>query len=332
MTATQAETEVQWQASDFVLESFLRRYGIRWSRRIVRLEEIELGQPGRLSAGSRQVDEDTVVRYAVAMAEGAEFPPLCLVGNEIKGKKGKPYRIGQGRHRLEAAMRLGERKAECYIAFPETPEQEWALLVFYNQTNGVPLSHAEALEQAMETLRRFPDLAVDAVAAQLGLKTKTLRNRLRAEKARETLRAYGLRKVDGLRVGVLDSLGVLQSSAPAMVEAAKLAIGCSMTEKETRDLVKAVKAQTSDHERLRVIDEHRGMSATPGAKGDPPLPRNKTLPRDKMGKAMDGLYRLTVMYPDTKALCITTPHLHKEMAARWRTVRAAVDESLEVQS
>lgn len=284
-----------------------------------------MSQSGRLNIGNRGIDPGTEERYEIAMRDGAAFPPVCLV-SVSRGRMN--YKFGQGRHRTGAAKKRGDTTVEAYVVNGLTQEQEWALAVFYNQTNGRPLSSEEAIAYAMETHRRFPELTLESIASQVCVNKGTLTHRIAAEGIRETLRSAGLRKADSLPSGTLYALNGLKKSQPALLEAARVVIADGMSNHEAREFVRDINSQTSDAARLNVILRRDAATPAPRGTGDPPVTQRKSLPRDRLTKAMDSLARVVATYQDPKMLCLTTGHLHRNAVERWRQVRLDVNRAL----
>ncbi len=308
---------VQWQERDQWMERFLDRYSIPWHYDTLPASKINLDQ-GRFTV--RGVDEDTAVRYAIAMENGDVFPPICVMLN------GKENDMGQGRHRFGAAHDvLGEKSFHCLVAETTTDQQRHNILFFGNKGNGLGYSKAEAVQWALEYLRRYPDMTVHSVAQELGIRPNAIHDARTAEKTRRILKSNGVRKADQLSNRALRRLNSLRKSESVMVEAAKTATATKMPDKVIEQLVSAVNREKDDKTRMLVVETF-SQTTTPKTEG--PLRRKSTLPRDELQRALDRLHNLTTMYPDAEALCLHTPHLHKQMADKWRLTKEATDKAL----
>jgi ParB-like chromosome segregation protein Spo0J len=308
---------IKWKEHDEALEAFLGRYGIPWRLEVLNVADIRLCQ-GRLSV--RDVDDDTVIRYAMAMEEGQELPPICVVA------AGKAYNIAQGAHRFAAAQTLGIKELPCIVAEPRADQELWAIVAFANQLNGLPLSKNEAVQIALETMRRFPELTQTSVAAQLGLKQKTLSSAMNAERARKCLMNSGVRMASALPQNTLVRLHALRKSEPVMIEAAKAVVAEKMTDAKAKEFLSAVNREKNDSDRMRAIEAYKQPARTSSPAS--PLKRKAALPRDELERILSRLQGLLTLHPDPASLCLHTPHLHKQMTQLWRQVKDIADRAL----
>jgi hypothetical protein len=102
----------------------------------------------KLQCRETMINEDTVEEYLQAMKRGDEFPPLLAV------RAGKQLLLVEGRHRLEAARRLGLKKVKVLVISGTREDAIW-LAAAANKDHGLRRTNADK-ERAVKTALAQP--------------------------------------------------------------------------------------------------------------------------------------------------------------------------------
>ncbi|MFC7548724.1 ParB N-terminal domain-containing protein [Plantactinospora sp. GCM10030261] len=164
-------------------------------QRVIRLSIKEIGPPD--SARSGGIDEDHVRRLA---RRSTVLPPVLVHAETM--------RLIDGVHRLKAALLRGESSIDA-VLLPGALDEGFRLGVRTNIRHGRPLSRSERREAAGRIVRSHPMLSDRAIAADVGLSTRTVADiRRGVDGGRATIRigrdgrARPLSAIDGRRRAV----------------------------------------------------------------------------------------------------------------------------------
>ena len=118
-------------------------------------------------------DDDVVVEYTEALADGAEFPPVVVFradGAEL---------LADGFHRVFAYRKAGRSEIAADVYHGTREEALWFALGA-NRAHGQRLSRADKRRAIELAYRAWPDLSQVRIAAQVGC-TQSYVSRVRAQ-------------------------------------------------------------------------------------------------------------------------------------------------------
>jgi ParB-like chromosome segregation protein Spo0J len=163
----------EWLSKDQAVPFEYDPKGVSWA-------DVECGgdisRQIRLEKGT---DPDTVMRYAMAMEDGAEFPAICVV------KDGKSYSLITGMHRREAAELANYQYADVYILKTDDPLVLERVRRTANVLNGRDQNKEERILQALQMIRLGS--TIKQAAADQKLPYGLVDGRARGERVRAEL-------------------------------------------------------------------------------------------------------------------------------------------------
>lgn len=199
---------------------------------------------------------ESVDRFAAAMRAGKVFPPI------VTYPSGGKLVIIDGNNRQAAARKAGLDTVFGVIIADDTPSELIQLLtVEANGHHGVTPELSWRLQQAfyLVSLGFTDQVAAEAAAVTIG----QLRNHRAVAEADQRARAMRIGGFGALSLNARQALGVLKDEA-VFFQAAKVSVDTAMTVDEIRDLVREVKARTSEGARIEFIGriaKERGIEA-----------------------------------------------------------------------
>lgn len=157
---------MQKWVDDILAEQVCKKYGVTWSKRSIRLEDIDWDaskeNPGRPES---RLDNDRVTLYACQMLDGARFPCPAV----RRGHKG--FVIVSGVHRLHAAMENKIEEVEAYLLDIKDEHIADNMPLYLNEINGEPLTMEQRLIAAYREFEQHGVTKTEA-AKNHGLDTK----------------------------------------------------------------------------------------------------------------------------------------------------------------
>ncbi len=214
------------------------------------------------------INDETALRYGIAMEEGDDFPaPVLFVDGNRLGILG-------GNHRLHAFAIFCEDLSAATIDAYVLETDDIALLELVTRTlntvNGLPCSKDEQVQHAIALLEKWPSMSQLQIAKHLGLKQEEV------SKARRILEIKNLlddRNINTARIPktVLLEIGKVKQNEAVMATLADLTIRHSIKGDEVREHVQALKRKRSESAQMRYlgeIDEQLEIfsTTTPGTK------------------------------------------------------------------
>lgn len=139
----------------------------------------EISRQIRLEKGT---DPDTVLRYAMEMERGVEFPNICVV----EGKGDKKYDLVTGMHRMQAAQLARRDHIGAYAIDVEDPLTIDTVRRTANVLNGLDQDKEDRIQQALVLINEHGMTEAEA-AERCQLPYATLSGRARANKIRTEL-------------------------------------------------------------------------------------------------------------------------------------------------
>lgn len=199
---------------------------------------------------------DSVERFMVAFKSGAVFPPIVAfpyVGKVV---------IIDGNNRHEAARRAGLESILGIVIADSTPSELIQLLtVEANATHGVTPELGWRLQQAFHLIGLgFSDAKAGAAAAVTTQQITTHRKLQEADTRAKQMRIGSFTE---LPVTSRAALAVLKDDA-VFFQAAVAAVKTGMVIEDVRDMIRAVRKETSEAARVQVVGriaEERGIEA-----------------------------------------------------------------------
>jgi len=105
--------------------------------------------------------EETVSEYAEAMQAGSQFPPIVVFHD------GSHYFVGDGFHRLLAAVRIGLEEIAADIRKGTASDALWFALGA-NKENGLRMTSEDKKHAILLALEMWPDKSSHLIAEQIG--------------------------------------------------------------------------------------------------------------------------------------------------------------------
>jgi len=314
---------VKWKPDDD-LEAFLTKHGIQYERCEIKVSTILAESQGRLTV--RDVNEDHVLRYGIAMERGDEFNEICVIPN---GKPGY-HDIGQGRHR-HAALREVNSNDDLVIpvifAKPRDDLERWLITVVANNLNGVPEDTLARVRHGVEMLRKHPELTQKEIANKLGITSARLGKAVAAERLRETLQTAGVRRIETMSENGLLLLRPLQHNLTVLAAAANAVMDMGSSQEEIKNIVTTARAGKNEVAQLKAIEQ----SLEEHASSRRPAFRNqKPIPCDTMANMLQRLEAFVAKYATVPALGLHTAKRRRTLTDQWRRIRDKIDEVLEL--
>lgn len=237
---------------DPVTEARLQREGVPYTyREAVELAAIDvmagLRNQSRLEA---PLDKPTVERYALALIDGAKFPPVLLAPREGKG-----FLPVDGNHRIAAANEAELPSVDAYVLDVKDQLTLTRLIRTWNIGNGRQPSQADILEHALYLIATTPYTIRD-VAKMVGMPENTLQGKAQARKGRDRLFGLGI-PAEAFKDAHLQELSRLKDDT-VLTEAARLVLRSGMTAERLAELVRTINAQSSEAERLALVKAATG--------------------------------------------------------------------------
>lgn len=215
---------------------------------------------------SKPIDEDTVVRYGVAMESGSKFPPIVVY------RKGEKYIVLDGNHRVGAADLAKVEVLDAYVVKNPSEGQITAYTYEANVRHGLPTSTDDRMQQAIHLVTSEQMTAVDA-AKSLNLPLNALRARIDQHEADERFEKLGIRKFRDLHPTTRRRLSDIHFD-PVLKAAADLVVDSRLGGEDLASVVRKVNKLRSEREQLDFIRAERAsreatIKATAGGRVAP---------------------------------------------------------------
>lgn len=246
---------------DTRIEQFLRANGVPFSYvsdiPLVKIT-IDAGARSQIRLEEKPIDEETVLRYAVALEEGAKFPALVLY------RKGEVYCVINGLHRHRSYGLAEIESTDAYVC--DLDESKDAKIISrlrrtVNIIEGRAPGVEEALEQALQLVHEGMT-AADAAKVTC-LKAARVSKRVLYEKSRIRIVEFsGLKPFEIERLGrsAIEDLGKV--SHPKLAgEMARFAYETRLNSSEIQELSRQVRAALTDSEKELVLKKWRSDHA-----------------------------------------------------------------------
>lgn len=244
------------------------------------------------------IDERLVDEYARAKRDGAQFP--ALIG--YRNGTGKVVLI-DGNHRLAADEVVGVTFTDIYLVDSKDRLVLERLTRSANMQNGWRPSRQEVIAHVKHLVRHYGQ-PVAGVAKTFGIAYETANNWIQEEDVADRLIELGHdpRGIAATNLRRLHSLikhDTLLWSAFDLVRSAKLSVG------EVDDLVLAIKAKTSDFDRMVVVTAWRERLAERVAQSQ--NGRSQWPAKAGLLGSMSRIINLIERYPSPDQLGLTNP-------------------------
>lgn len=314
-----SETKLQrpdWRDDDLAAKR-IKDQGADYHRASLQISQIDLeASKANLGRLGRKIDDDRVLRYAIAMQDGACFPVIVVV----KLPSGK-YLILGGVHRVIAVIE-GEfpcQEVEAYIVDSDDARVRDFLMVLLNADNGLNEPQTLMIEHARR-LHETHKVSLESVAADFYMKESVLAKYVRDKKVQARLDGAGLRS--DLPKETIFALHSVKN------ESRFLLLGRLFTDfeitggaaaafvREVRDLDEAVAEAKVAAYRERLVAEIKAKEA---AAAKAPRAVSAVAVRNRIFRQMDVLAASLAV--ETAAACQITSTEHLEEAnVRFRTI------------
>lgn len=239
-------------------ELWLKHLGGTFEKRTIRLDQIDwavsLKNCGRLGTPIRA---DVVEDYALAMTDPAASFPRTFVEELAKNR----YGVLSGNHRLKSADEADFEFVEVYVAKHTDPTALQRFARTCNQKIGLAGAREDRLKNAAHDMKQNGLSASDA-ARLYQLKPSALQRYLSQKKLAESMN--GLvppAKVEALHLCHLSALNKLKDNHRVLAEAVHLVVDHQMTDEQTVEATRRIKAAKTELDQLKEIEKIRQESA-----------------------------------------------------------------------
>lgn len=268
------------------------------------------------------LDDDVVLNLAiVAERDDAALPGLVLT------KAGNSYDINDGNHRSACCEVAGLVTPKFTVSAYVLDTDDEALIELatrvLNRTNGLQQNTEEAVEQCVRLLDKYPAMSAAELGKIFGVKDNLISRHLRARHVADKLTDHKIRAT-GFPVSTLVSLGQLDRSEPAMIEAATIAQRHKLPGTRVQEMVNKVKKKRSEASQLIVladIDKELSRFASNGSAGTRRILKNKENFQRAIVRIMDIVHRC----PSREHLELTARSDYEEAKYQWEKARKLVD-------
>lgn len=250
-------------ASAAQVESWLQRRGVRYAPPTgIPMSMIDTKRSRANQARKDPIVEDSVKRFTQSMKEGRTFPPIVV---HPLGENSSKLVIVDGNNRHEAAL-LAKREYIYGIIIDEKTDSDLITLltVEANASHGVTPPLDWRIRQAFHLCSIGHPDTVAAEAAGITLpQLKNARAAKQAEDRAHILRIPHFNEVSASSKQLLNALKL----EPVFYAAAKLTVDHQLTSEMVRDMVRAVKAGSSESVQLAIVaEQHKLLIAENAAK------------------------------------------------------------------
>jgi ParB-like chromosome segregation protein Spo0J len=239
---------MKW-TNDVFAELRIREFGVNAQVKQVDLKHID--QKASLNNHARHdkpINDDLIEDYSIAMERGDEFPRVVLAPTA----NGSFVVLG-GNHRIQAAMRIGEKSAPCYVVDSKTPELLDLLPRALNRGHGLRQDRVQALDNACFAVTKY-NKTVQQAAEMFGLHKNMIGSELRARKMSELLQSKGV-KTHNLNKSILNTLNTIPIES-VQVAAARAIGAAQMTINEASGFIRDIKeAKATEASQMAVVAE-----------------------------------------------------------------------------
>lgn len=254
-TSAKATGEPPVQTGETPVKDFLDEFGFEYeyvpaldltkvNREASKLNQARIAKP---------INEEQGLMYAVAMEEGAKFPPIVVT--EQRTKSGTGFLVMDGNHRVFAADNVPLATLPAYVVKNPSPAQVTAFTYAANTRHGLPTSLQDRLRQATHLVAEGKTTQASA-AKQLGIPLNQLRNYMAGWEALNRFTELGNRKFDGVPDSARRKLNQIRSNR-ILRSAAELYIDSKMTAEDLSDFVRRILAQREEPDQRALIEAER---------------------------------------------------------------------------
>jgi ParB-like chromosome segregation protein Spo0J len=191
------------------------------------------------------LDKQTVERYALAMIDGAQFPPVLLVA-----QPSGLYLPVDGNHRLAGASEAELPAVDAYVLDVHDKLVITRLIRTWNIGNGRQPSREDIIEQGLYLANNTPYSHKD-IARMLGMKEGTFSAYVRARAVKERLFGISI-PADAIPHATLNRLHQLKDDS-VLGEVAKLTIRAGLSLDRIDGLLADLAKQRTEADRLAVV-------------------------------------------------------------------------------
>lgn len=241
---------LKW-VDDPVLESHLVSYGVKWTRKDIKLEQMDrdksLKNMGRVGD---PIKEEIVAEYGCAMIDGASFPAIAVYFDS----KTKKYVVVSGNHRTEAAKECGEKiMGQCYVL--ESDDQTIEVIArSANGWVGLRENREARVQQALQMIEKF-NMSVQEAAKINGLKASGLSDARKGEEIRNKLLSLGVEKAERLSRSLLGKLSAISSNDNVLYQAGQFIANTKINYEEVPKFVTEVRSGKTEAQQIGVISQ-----------------------------------------------------------------------------
>lgn len=238
---------------DTVIEATLEKGGFQYVLQPeVPLSDIQITDAARQNIRPVGIDQDVVLQYAIAMEDGAEFPPVVLYRKKVG------FGVLNGLHRVTAAPIAHKQTVPAYITTLEESADARAIEVLQrmlNTLNGLNYGKEERIQHAIR-IHEVLGYTVSDAARMMGLKPQMLVSRLGAISAKK--RAAGLDLVISNETAETSLNELNRLKNPAIFKAAVLiAQSARLTTEQVRAMSQEIREAVNDEQATAVIEAWR---------------------------------------------------------------------------
>lgn len=282
--------------------------------------EASLANQARLG---KPLDDELWLKYADAMEQGADFPPLIVYD------AGGRLIIVSGNHRVKAATYTSRKSFDLYVVKTDDRYIIERMTRSANVVEGRGLTKDESVAQAVYLVTTFHKRASD-VARSFNLKPSDVQKAIERRRHMARLEGLGV-KASRMSSSHLDAFGDIPDDK-VLKAAVTLAQDYALTSDQAKEMAREIKDKTSEDARYAVVKDWSQrpeiVSRRPHAalsKGG----RSTDMPvKTRLLGVLAQLKRLATDYPDVNALQLTRVNEVEETLVMLHDVTNRLDDIL----
>lgn len=251
-----------------------------------------------------RLDEDLVVKYAMAIEAGDSLPAIVL----LRSKSAK-HLVLSGNHRVAGAQLAGATVSAYVIELADEFLRDY-LPVLFNVIEGRSQPLTEVTAYGVRAVTKYGIKPV-AAAQMLNIKPRVLGEAIRAQAVYDRLTHLGVRVHEGTHQNALLALHRLVDNDNVLAAVARLCVSKKRAGTDTIQVVKEVRSKRTESERLAHVKQVEQQEASV-----PPLVRTHRNVRTAFLMALGSLETATKGAGSLRKLQITNDDERKQVLSR----------------
>ncbi len=253
------EVIAQTWREDPANEAAVRKFGLEWTIEDWPIKSLDMEASWHNQARiSCPKHPDWIEKYKLAFERGDVFPMIFVLVTPAHSTK--PL-IAAGNHRTGGADAAGLKSVKAYTIRTEDDYVIDQLPRVLNYAEGLAISPAEMLEQAVDCVRRYKR-ELKQVADIYGVSYFNLRDKVLARTVGDRLQEVGV-NADRINDTVRKKINVLSDNDNVMRSAAKFIIDTRATTEEAATFIDRLREHRTEASRLAFVEDQRRLQLVP---------------------------------------------------------------------